>query len=199
MTITQPERNTTGSPRTARRPEAAAAAPTESGPFAGESREHMAARCVWAATRVALGFIFLWAFLDKLIGLDHATPSAKSWLNGGSPTSGYLSGVDGPFAGVFNRLAGQTWADWLFMIALLAIGVALIVGIGMRIAAVSGGLLLVFMWAASLPIATNPFLDDHLVYVLVLAGLALGHAGNTLGLGQRWSQLPIVKRYPVLI
>jgi thiosulfate dehydrogenase [quinone] large subunit len=169
------------------------------GPFAGESREHVAARYVWAATRVALGFIFLWAFIDKLVGLDHATTSAKSWLNGGSPTNGFLSGVDGPFAGIFNRMAGQTWADWLFMIALLAIGVALIAGIGMRIAAVSGGLLLVFMWAASLPIATNPFLDDHLVYALVLAGLALGHAGNTLGLGHRWSELPIVERYPVLI
>jgi len=199
MTVTQPKQDTTGSTRPGRPAASSTGAPTESGPFAGESREHVAARYVWAVTRVALGFIFLWAFLDKLIGLDHATPSAKSWLNGGSPTSGYLSGVDGPFAGVFNRLAGQTWADWLFMIALLAIGVALIVGIGMRIAAVSGGLLLVFMWAASLPIATNPFLDDHLVYVLVLAGLALGHAGNTLGLGQRWSQLPIVKRYPVLI
>lgn len=198
MTITQPKPDSTGSLRPARRP-APAPRSSAAGPFNGESREHVAARYVWAATRIALGFIFLWAFLDKLIGLDHATPSARSWLNGGSPTNGFLSGVEGPFAGVFNAIAGATWADWLFMIALLAIGVALIAGIGMRIAAVSGGLLLVFMWAASLPIATNPFLDDHLVYALVLAGLALSHAGNTLGLGHRWSQLPLVERNPVLI
>lgn len=45
--------------------------------------------------------------------------------------------------------AGAAWADWLFMIGLLAIGTALGLGIGMRIAAASGALLLVFMWMAS--------------------------------------------------
>ena len=143
--------------------------------------------------------MFLWAFVDKVFGLGKSTVSANSWLNGGCPTTGYLKCVSGPFAGVFNRLAGATWADWLFMIALLAIGLALALGIGMRIAAVSGALLLVFMWAASLPIATNPFLDDHLVYAMVLAGLALTHAGDTVGLGRRWSQMDIVKRFPALI
>ena len=150
-------------------------------------------------TRISLSFIFLWAFVDKVFGLGKSTVSAKSWLNGGSPTTGFLKGVSGPFAGVFNRLSGATWADWLFMVALLAIGLALALGIGMRIAAVAGGLLLVFMWAASLPIATNPFLDDHLMYAMVLAGLALTHAGDTVGFGQRWSQMDIVKRFPVLI
>jgi len=166
---------------------------------ASEPGEQRAARYVWAVTRISLGFIFLWAFFDKVFGLGKSTASAKSWLNGGSPTTGFLKGVEGPFGGVFNRLAGATWADWLFMFALLAIGVALAAGIGMRIAAVAGGLLLVFMWAASLPIATNPFLDDHLVYALVIAGLALSHAGDTLGLGRRWGQMPIVKRFPALV
>lgn len=164
-----------------------------------DSGEQRAARTVWAVVRISLAFVFLWAFVDKVFGLGTGTPSANSWLNGGSPTTGYLKGVEGPFAGVFNRLAGATWADWLFMVALLAIGVALAAGIGMRIAAVSGGLLLVFMWAASLPIATNPFLDDHLVYAIVLVGLALSHAGDTLGLGRRWSQLDIVKRHRFLV
>jgi len=166
---------------------------------AAESGEQRAARYVWAVARLSLAFIFLWAFVDKVFGLGKSTASAKSWLNGGSPTTGFLKGVSGPFAGVFNRLAGATWADWLFMFALLAIGLALALGIGMRIAAVSGGLLLVFMWAASLPIATNPFLDDHLVYVIVIGGLALSHAGDTLGLGRRWSQMQIVKRFPALV
>jgi thiosulfate dehydrogenase [quinone] large subunit len=198
VTLTQPKPDAAQSLRPARKP-ATATATSASGPFTSESREHVAGRYVWAVTRIALGFIFLWAFLDKLIGLDHATPSARSWLNGGSPTNGFLSGVEGPFAGVFNAMAGATWADWLFMIALLAIGLALALGIGMRIAAVSGGLLLVFMWAASLPITTNPFLDDHLVYAMVLVGLALSHAGDTVGFGHRWSQMDIVKRFPVLI
>ena len=44
-----------------------------------------------AGLRIATGFIFLWAFLDKLFGLGYSTASAKSWIHGGSPTKGYLS------------------------------------------------------------------------------------------------------------
>jgi thiosulfate dehydrogenase [quinone] large subunit len=163
-----------------------------------ETREHVAVRYVAAATRVSLGFVFLWAFFDKLFGFGKATPSANSWLNGGSPTTGFLKGVQGPFADTFHSLAGNTAVDWLFMIGLLGIGLALTLGIGLRVAAASAGLLLVFMWAAVLPIKTNPFLDDHIVYALVIAGLALMHAGDTVGLGKFWSKLSIVKRFPVL-
>ena len=46
---------------------------------------------VLAAIRISLGWIFLWAFVDKLFGLGFATPSARSWLNGGSPTKGFLA------------------------------------------------------------------------------------------------------------
>lgn len=162
-----------------------------------ETREQVAARWVFAVTRISLGFVFLWAFVDKLIGLDHATPSAKAWIHGGSPSTGFLTGVKGPFADVFHSIAGAP-ADWLFMAGLLGIGLALVFGVGMRIAAVSGAVLLVCMWAASLPIASNPFLDDHLVYAMVLVGLALIHAGDTAGLGKVWARLPIVERFPAL-
>ena len=50
------------------------------------------------------------------------------------------------------------------MLGLAGIGIALIAGIGMRIAAVAGGLLLVLMWTAVLPPENNPFMDDHLIY-----------------------------------
>lgn len=66
----------------------------------------------WATARIALGFVFAWAFVDKLFGLGYATPSERAWLNGGSPTTGYLGGVEGTFAGLFNAIAGQGWADW---------------------------------------------------------------------------------------
>ncbi len=84
------------------------------------------------------------------------------------------------------------------MIGLLGIGAALVLGAGMRIAAATGGVLLVFMWAAELPLATNPFLDDHLIYALVLAGLALVGAGDTLGIGRWWGDTQIVRRHPIL-
>ncbi len=92
-----------------------------------------------AVFRVAVGFVFLWAFLDKTFGLGYATPSAKAWINGGSPTKGFLSGVAaGPLESTFHSWAGAPWADWLFMAGLLGIGLALTLGVALRIAAASG-------------------------------------------------------------
>jgi thiosulfate dehydrogenase [quinone] large subunit len=49
------------------------------------------------------------------------------------------------------------------MTGLLGIGAALTFGIGMRIAAGTGALLYLLMWSASLPLANNPVIDDHLL------------------------------------
>jgi thiosulfate dehydrogenase [quinone] large subunit len=171
---------------------------------AGETTDEAAPRHTTAVAvtagllRLALGWVFLWAFLDKTFGLGYATPSENAWIDGGSPTTGYLSHVDGTFAGFFNDMAGQGWADWLFMIGLLGVGVALMLGIFVNFAAISGSALLVLMWAASLPLENNPFMDDHLVYAGVLALLALMGAGRYLGLGAYWERLPIVKKAGIL-
>jgi thiosulfate dehydrogenase (quinone) large subunit len=149
-------------------------------------------------TRIAIGWVFLWAFLDKTFGLGFATPAEGAWLEGGSPTTGFLAHADGTFAGFFTSMAGQGWTDWLFMAGLLGIGLALVLGIAMNIAAASGGLLLVLMWAAELPLENNPFMDDHLVYAAVLALLALLGAGRYLGLGAFWERLPIVRKHTIL-
>jgi len=148
---------------------------------------------VLGVLRIALGFYFLWAFLDKTFGLGFSTPAERAWVNGGSPTTGFLSGVEGPFAGLFNGMAGAVWADWLFMIGLLGIGLALILGIGMRVAAVAGPVLLVFMYLAALPLTTNPILDDHITMALTIIALTLVGAGDVLGLGKVWKKLPIVR------
>jgi hypothetical protein len=86
---------------------------------------------VWAITRISLGWIFLWAFLDKAFGLGRATPAENASVDSGSPANGVLSNAPtGPFENIYKDLAGATWADWLFMIGLLLIGVALILGVG---------------------------------------------------------------------
>ena len=41
-----------------------------------------------AVARIMLGFVFLWAFLDKTMGLGFATKYGESWVNGVSPTAG---------------------------------------------------------------------------------------------------------------
>lgn len=148
--------------------------------------------------RIALGWVFLWAFLDKLIGLGYSTVPEKAWIAGGSPTIGFLKSAEGSFAPFFNSLAGQMWVDVLFMVGLLGIGIALTLGIGMRIATYTGSLLLFLMYLAEFPIATNPILDDHIVYIIVLFVLYSGSSGKYLGFGKSWEKSGLVKQYPVL-
>ena len=179
-------------------------------PTVEETPRHRAYRFTLAATRLSLGWVFLWAFLDKLFALGFSTGrDAESgvvdrfgdaaWINGGSPTEGFLKfGADGPLKGFYNDIAGAAWADWLFMLGLAGIGTALLLGIGMRIAAAAGVALMLMMWSAVLPPENNPFMDDHIVYALVLVALALTSAGKTLGLGRVWERIPLVGRYGFL-
>ena len=179
-----------------------AQAPVAGAPGVGTGRDATAGRAfryVTAALRLSLGWIFLWAFLDKTFGLGHETAAKDAWINGGEPTRGFLQfAAKGPFIGIYHDIAGAAWADWLFMIGLLGIGVALIAGIAMRIAAAAGAGLLVLMWTAVLPPQNNPFMDDHLVYAMVLVALALAGAGRTLGLGTVWERIPFVERHRIL-
>jgi thiosulfate dehydrogenase [quinone] large subunit len=159
-----------------------------------------------AAVRIATGFVFLWAFLDKTFGWHYATGSGKGWIDGGSPTKGFLSGVAaGPFQSAFHNIAGNGWIDTLFMLALLGIGLALVSGVALRLTAVAGALLMAMMWAAEWPLAqhlssgdpsgsSNPLVDYHVIYALVMIVLAFAYAGNTWGLGRIWAQLPFVRR-----
>lgn len=163
------------------------------------TRTNMAIHVFAGLTRITLGFIFLWAFLDKTFGFDRGTASKDAWVNGGSPTFGFLTfGATGPFEKAYGSIAGDGWADWLLMIGLLAIGVALVLGVFMNLAAASGALLLMLMWTAVLPPENNPAIDDHIVYALVLGLLACLGAGSFLGLGRRWEQTPLVQKAPIL-
>jgi len=130
-------------------------------------------KIIWLKLRLVMGLIFLWAFVDKLFGLGFATKSENSWLNGGSPTSGYLMGaVHGPLAEFFKSLAGIVVVDWLFMIGLLFVGITLLVNRFVIWGAIAGSVMLFLMWISAFPPANNPILDDHIVYILVLILLA---------------------------
>jgi thiosulfate dehydrogenase (quinone) large subunit len=157
-----------------------------------------AIRYLWAVTRLGMAWTFLWPFLDKTFGLGHETASAQAWISGGNPSKGFLSGSVGAFSGFYQSIAGAGIVNWLFMVGLLAIAVSLSFGIAMRFAAAAGSLMLLLMWSASLPPQDDLFLDNHIIYALLLIGLALVGAGNTLGLGRRWTQTSLVRRYPWL-
>mgnify|MGYP003403318798 FL=1 len=124
--------------------------------------------------RLLMGFIFLWAFLDKTFGLGFATTADKAWILGGSPTSGFLThAVVGPFATFFNSLAGVVLVDWLFMLGLLFVGVTLILNRYVKWGALAGIMMLILMYLALLFPENNPFVDDHIVYAVLLGYIAI--------------------------
>ena len=170
-----------------------------------------AARKALAVLRISFGATFLWAFLDKLLALGFHTGYDQegnldrfgdaAWINGGSPTEGFLAfGVNpgSPFAGFFTGLAGSAVVDWLFMLGLFGIGVALTLGIGMRVAAAAGAALYLMMYAAVMVPENNPVLDDHLIGAVTVVVLALTLAGDTWGAGKAWARTQLVQQYRFL-
>src|SRR5438093_12137534 len=96
---------------------------------------------VFAVLRLAMGWTFLWAFLDKAFALGFSTGrvvddagatvriaffGAASWFHAASPTAGGLGlALKGPLTHFYQRItcyemtqAGLTsaaWVDWLYM------------------------------------------------------------------------------------
>ncbi|MBP7006727.1 MAG: hypothetical protein KBC44_01225 [Candidatus Pacebacteria bacterium] len=125
--------------------------------------------------RFSLGFIFLWAFLDKTFGLGFATTEAKAWINGGSPTHGFLSNaVKGPFADFFHSVASNPMIDWFFMAGLLIVGLTLIFNKYVKWGSYVGAAMMLVIWVSALPPENNPVIDDHIVYMFVFLYFALG-------------------------
>jgi thiosulfate dehydrogenase [quinone] large subunit len=165
---------------------------------------------VLAVLRIAMSLTFGWAFLDKALGLGNATSPEQAWINSGSPIRGLLAVVEvSPFQSTLRDWAGTAWGDWLFMLTLLGVSIALLLGIGLRATAAVGTLLLAMMWVAQWPPArfdttgaatfsTNPMIDYHVVFIMVIVTLAVLSAGNTWGLGRQWTSLEVVSRHPWL-
>lgn len=166
------------------------------------------ARRVLGVIRIFTGAYFLWAFLDKLFGLGYSTPSANAWINGGSPAQGFLGGVvnnDAVPLNGFYALFQNTFGDILFMAGLLGIGIAVITGAGLKIAAIAGITLVTLMWWTQTGLwidstnsaafvegartASNPIITAHWFEGGMLALAALTRSGDQWGLGRWWSKI----------
>ena len=159
----------------------------------------------WAVLRVLMGLIFLWAFFDKLFGLGFATclnketgvvtyMCEKAWINGGSPTFGFLTyGVHGPFAEFYNSIASSAVVSWLFMLGLLFVGFTLTFGILIRLGGLSGFLMMLLMYLGLITPDNHPFIDEHVIYAFVMLGFVFVHTCKHLGLGKWWTGLKVVK------
>lgn len=137
-------------------------------------------KITWLGLRLAMGLIFLWAFIDKLLGLGFATTAGNAWLKGGSPTSGFLmNATRGPFVALFKGLAGMPIVDWLFMLGLLFVGLTVTFNKYLKWGALAGAVMLLLMYLAVFPPANHPFLDDHIIYILVLTLMAYKSTDRT--------------------
>ncbi|MEM7274862.1 MAG: hypothetical protein AAF547_17395 [Actinomycetota bacterium] len=191
-----------------------------SSPLDGEPADQPAmgrpdAMWAWTALRVLLGWSFLWAFLDKFFGLGFATCRATdspaidvgcdaAMISGGSPTYGYLNfATEGSHTGfLFDWMAPSApdainLADVWFMAVLLLGGLALMLGVAVRTAAVGGAILMAFMFlAGDVWPENNPVNSSHVIEMVVFLGIA------TVGAGpfaiQRWvnRRLPLLGRIP---
>jgi thiosulfate dehydrogenase [quinone] large subunit len=85
------------------------------------------------------------------------------------------------------------------MLSMLLIGTALILGVATRLAAIGGIIWMgVFYTLTAIWPEYNPFVDEHVVYAIALVVIAMLGAGRYLGLGERWENTALVKRFPVL-
>jgi len=129
---------------------------------------------IWAALRILLGWVFFWAFLDKLLGLGFSTAPEGAWISGGSPTAGFLSSaVYGPLASVYQLLAGNIIIDVLFMLSLLFIGISLLLGFWTKAGAYTGAVLMLLIWSSRFPPQNNPLIDEHIIYIVILIGISM--------------------------
>jgi thiosulfate dehydrogenase [quinone] large subunit len=98
--------------------------------------------------------------------------------------------------------AGPTsaaWVDWIYMLSMLLIGLALILGVGVRLASIGGIIwMAIFFTATAIWPQNNPFVDEHVIGAAVLVALFLANAGRYYGLGKVWQRTKLVSRYPVL-
>lgn len=153
-----------------------------------------ALRAILAFARILIGWTFMWPFIDKLFGFGFGTPAERAWVNGGKPAQGFMENTTGPFAGFFQAINGG-WADWLFMAGLFGIGLAMLLGAGLKLAAWAGTLLMFLMYLAQFPLgqpadfqATNPITDSHWIEAAVLLISAYSLSGDTAGLGKWWGR-----------
>ncbi len=96
-------------------------------------------------------------------------------------------------------MAGNATADSLYMLGMLVIGLSLVLGIGVRVGAAIGVVMMGLIYTAGfLPPENNPFMDQHIIFALVLLGMALTRMDSRLGFGNLWASSSLVRRFPIL-
>jgi thiosulfate dehydrogenase (quinone) large subunit len=140
--------------------------------------------------RVSMGWVFLWAAIRQIPNPDW---SAVGFLSGAKTFPAFFELMaTPPFLTIINVLV--PWAH-------LLIGLALILGIGVRLGAIVGAVLMFLYYLPRLDFPfvgegiTNLIVEYHLVYTFVIIYLAAVRAGRVFGLEGLLENMPAARTY----
>jgi thiosulfate dehydrogenase (quinone) large subunit len=141
--------------------------------------------------RISVGWMMFYAGITKVIN--------PSWS-----AEGYLKGAK-TFPGLFQWFLQPNILPLINFVnewGLTLLGVALILGVFVRISSILGAVLMLLYY---LPILDFPYpnlhsyiVDEHIIYAFVLLLFASLRAGRVWGLENWCSNLPICSKYPKL-
>lgn len=158
-----------------------------------------------AVLRMAVGFIFLTAGIEKLL-LTEGGFSAAGFLKFGTAGTPVLASaaekvIYNPTHDFWVALAGNAAAmnviNVLVVAGQIGIGVALILGLATRFASAMGTLMMLIFFVAAWEFEFG-IVNQHLTYALVTATLGVLGAGRVWGLDAVIEKAQIVRQTPQL-
>ena len=154
-----------------------------------EGRPHHLSAWAIVGLRLLMGWVMLAAGWGKVTGEFSAY--------------GYLANVDpaSPASGLFGAMAESAALmgaiDVIVPVTQVLIGLALIAGVFVRLAALGAATQMIMFYFGSWDVA-NGLINDQLVYAAVFLTLGALAAGRILGLDRYLEEHPIVERVPQL-
>ena len=160
-----------------------------------EGEPHALSAWFVVGLRLTMGLVFLGAGLGKVTGEPF-------------DAAGYLLATEGPAAGIYAAMAANPALMDVVNVVVPAtqilIGLALVAGIFVRLAALGGAMQMAMFYLGNWDVA-GPlgFVNSDLVYLVVFLAIAAFGAGRILGLDRYIEQWrvggePLVERYPKL-
>ncbi len=167
------------------------------GGFTVGGRAHSLSAWFVLALRLMMGYAFAYSGITKILGGEFA---AGGYLTNVAATNG------NPLAGLFAWMGSTPWFVEFANVAVpwgeTLIGLGLLVGAVVRLAAFFGALMMLMFYFGNWEIA-HGFINGDFAYMLVFLAVAAFGAGRILGLDRRIEAYEIggetlVERYPVL-
>lgn len=101
----------------------------------------------------------------------------------------------GPIGNIFLAFWGNQFVIQLLIWACVLIGIALVLGVAVRLASYGGMLILLLMYLAVIP-PSSAIINQQLIYIIFYLFLVVGEAGKIYGVDSFLA--PLEERYPKL-